>query len=729
MAKRLVLYLCISFFTFHLCAEDRPKVGLVLSGGGAKGFAHVGVLKVLEELGIPIDYIGGTSIGSIIGGLYAIGYNADDIESFIQKQDWEFLLSDEVDRGHIPYFEKLEMDRYNISLPVKWWRVEVPNNVIKGQNVINKFSELTFGYHDITDFSQFKIPFFCVAADLETGKEILLDHGYLPECMKASMAIPGVFRPQEIEGYYLVDGGVINNFPVDRMKEMGADIIIGVDLSSGLKKKEELNSIGSVMGQLVSVMGLTKYEANKQQCDIYMNPDLHEFTASSFTASAADTMFIRGEQAAYQVYEQLLELRKQLGTQAPPKKSMKTPSTDTTFVVKNIVYEGRAQKDHFYLEGKLGLQPNSEISLDDINNGIANLYGTLNYELISYRLVGGKEKTLILNLSESSKNTLNMGVHYDNVNHAAMLLNTTFRKGAGSGARISANLKLSRLPGFDIQYTVDRGVKPGFEAGFEYHNLNFTQINEDQDFIVDLDFSRFWLGTHIVAKDRFTLGLGLFSQNTIVKDIYTNNDSTINASYYSRGTDITYRMFINFDNRDNIYYPTKGTRFVTEFRVITDNLYEYKNQLPILSGSLAYQKSFKLGRRFTMHPSAYGRFTYATYQVPTTYQTFIGGTLQTDYFNSQIPFYGMRFLSYPVLHAAVGAFRTDFEFLPKNHVGAIFNMGFYSQDNSFVNNTDMIYGIGLNYSYDTFIGPFDVWITASNQQRDLYTFLSIGYWF
>ena len=250
----------------HVHAQQvRKKVGLVLGGGGAKGAAEIGVLKVLEEADIPIDYIAGTSIGAIVGGLYAIGYNAAELDSLYRNQDWLFLLSDQVKRKSESFLSKDEREKYIIHVPLSEERkVTLPSGYVKGQNVVNLFSKLTVGYHHVDDFSTLPIPFRCVAIDLVDGKEVVLSSGSLPMAMRASMSIPGVFAPVEWNGMMLVDGGALNNLPADVVKEMGADIIICVDLSTGWKKKEDLKSASAVVDQLIRYNGSVQIQKEQE---------------------------------------------------------------------------------------------------------------------------------------------------------------------------------------------------------------------------------------------------------------------------------------------------------------------------------------------------------------------------------------------------------------------------------------------------------------------------------
>ena len=250
------LLLFIQAAAIPLHQEKRKKVGVVLSGGGAKGMAHIGALKVIEDAGIPIDYIVGTSMGAIIGGLYSIGYTPQQLDSMVRKQNWQFLLSDHIERREMNLMEREAEETYVISVPFSKNAIkEVTGGLIKGHNIDNLFSELTLGYHDSISFDSLPIPFACVSENLVLGEEYVFREGILSTAMRASMAIPGVFTPVRLNDMVLIDGGVVNNYPVDVARQMGADVIIGVDVQSELRPGEELNNTGTILAQLVELMG------------------------------------------------------------------------------------------------------------------------------------------------------------------------------------------------------------------------------------------------------------------------------------------------------------------------------------------------------------------------------------------------------------------------------------------------------------------------------------------
>ena len=225
--------------------QKKPKIGLVLSGGGAKGLAHIGVLRVLEEQGIEVSYIGGTSMGAIIGGLYATGYNAHQIDSIFKTTDYDALIQDYIPRSSKNFYEKRNDELYALTLPFDKMRIGIPRALSKGLYNFNLISRLTHNVRHIKDFNKLPIPFLCIATDIETGQQVLLNKGSLPQAIIASAAFPSLYMPVEIDGKLLIDGGVVNNYPIQEVKNLGADIIIGVDVQDGFKDRKGLSHSGS----------------------------------------------------------------------------------------------------------------------------------------------------------------------------------------------------------------------------------------------------------------------------------------------------------------------------------------------------------------------------------------------------------------------------------------------------------------------------------------------------
>ncbi|MCI6618917.1 MAG: patatin-like phospholipase family protein [Prevotella sp.] len=322
-----VLLLCFALAFSLLSLSETPqkrlKVGLVLGGGGAKGAAEVGVLKVIEQLGIPIDYIAGTSIGSIVGGLYAVGYRSDRLDTLFCSQDWAVLLADRdvrlrdrvlTERDGVTYIFGFPVSRKNSK------HADPAFGMVKGDHIMHSLDSLTFNMRDPIHFDSLPIPFRCVATAFPSQKEIVLSKGNFARSMRASMAIPGVFKPVKMGNEWLFDGGMMNNLPVDVVKAMGADLVIAVDLSQNEQtpRDEYLKDlgIGGMIGWVVARPDIDKYMANCQIADVIIRPDLGGYGVTSFSQASMKAMIRLGEQAAIRQKSALLQLKQRIfGTQ------------------------------------------------------------------------------------------------------------------------------------------------------------------------------------------------------------------------------------------------------------------------------------------------------------------------------------------------------------------------------------------------------------------------------
>lgn len=331
--KRIILYLllistCLSVYALppsNKKTGKRLKVGLVLGGGGAKGAAEVGVLKYIEQSGIPIDYIAGTSIGSIIGGLYACGYRSADLDSMFTTQEWISLLLDRNDSVADNFITKKDGVTYVLGFPIKRQKnkddfSEVysgSGGTLVGDSVVALLDRMT-GRTDSISFDDLPIPFRCVAVDVKRLKEVELSSGRLSVAMRSSMAIPGVFKPVRRDGMILIDGGALNNLPVDVVRRMGADVVIAVDLTQNKREarnktmKQKKGFIPTLLQWVNKRPDLEKYNENRNNCDVYINPDLKGFSAADFNAEKIQAMIERGEKAGKKALGDLKKLKKRV---------------------------------------------------------------------------------------------------------------------------------------------------------------------------------------------------------------------------------------------------------------------------------------------------------------------------------------------------------------------------------------------------------------------------------
>ncbi|MBN2597203.1 patatin-like phospholipase family protein [Labilibaculum sp.] len=722
----------ISFLNFAQSATDslpnkaRPKIGLVLSGGGAKGFAHVGVLKIIDELGIPIDYIAGTSMGGLIGGFYSIGYSAADIEKIILSQNWEDLLSDNVSRKFVPIYEKKDFERYILSFPIKPKGIQLPSGIVRGQNVINLFERLTIEYHDQTDFNKLPIPFLCIATDLETGNAVVLDKGYLPLAMRASMAIPTYFSPVEIDGKLLADGGMINNFPVKELIKMGADIIIGVDVQSGVKSKKELKSLLDIINQTVSLMALNNFKDNLKYCDIYIKPKIDEYTVGSF--QDADSLIHRGEAIAQTFIPTLLDLKKKYNLEKTKLKTYVPPCDSSTYFIKDIEVEGLNEVSYSLLYGKLNLEMNSKVSLRKLQDGINRVYGSRYFDRVDFHMKGTEEKTLLISVKERTTKRFNVGLHYDSDNNAAVLLNTTFRNKLKSGSRLSFDLKLAENPRFKTTYTIDNGLKPGLNVEAEFNDSEVYAFEDGKKLAsYDFNYLKFDVNTHSILRESYSFGLG-----GKIEYYNINSEFTIPGEVDARDEDyfFTYYAFLNLDSHDKAYYPKTGMSLYGEYKLVTNNGFELDGMnRPASVAYLKFQKAISLSSAFTVYPKFYGRVVWGK-NIPNFYMSYTGGIDQTDYFDIQMPFVGLERMEMASINSFV--FRADFQYelFRNNYLILKTNAGKLVEDvNDALTHGEWIKGIGLTYSYNSLIGPIEISLMYSDKKNGISNYVNLGFWF
>jgi len=708
--------------------KERPKIGLVLSGGGAKGFAHVGVLKVIDELGIPIDYISGTSMGSIIGGFYAIGYSAVDIEKMILSQDWDKLLADEVSRKHVPFLAKQNYERHVLSFPIKPKGIELPSGIVKGQNVINLFERLSIEYHNVDNFRKLPIPFVCVATDLETGEAVILDKGYLPEAMRASMAIPTVFSPIEIDGKLLVDGGMVNNFPVKEVVEMGADIVIGVDVQAGPKSKEELNSFLDVINQTVSLMSLKEFKKNIDFVDVYIKPDINNYSVGSF--DEADSLIRKGEEIGRTFIPAFKDLKDKYKLKKNKIKKYKPPVDSTSYYVKNIEFEGLNEVSISLLSGKLNLDTPGEVSLYQLQKGINRGFGSRYFDHVDFKMVGNKTKSLQVRVKERTTKRFNVGLRYDSDNQAGVLLNTTFRNKLRSGSQLSFDLKLAESPRFVTTYSIDNGLKPGLTLQAEYNDWEVNAY-EDGEKVgnFDLDYVRLDINTHSILKESYSVGIGVKAEYYKVASNFTmvnipENETNEDDFFFS------YYAFLRVDSHEKAYYPKKGVSLYGEYKLVTNNGASLDGmERPASIAYLKFQKAISVSPALTIYPKFYGRVIWGK-NIPDFFMTYTGGIDQTDYFDIQIPFVGLDRMEMATTNSFV--FRSDFQYelFKNNYLVLKANFGKLTDDvNNSLDEGEWIRGIGLTYSYNSLIGPMEFSLMYSNKKEKVLNYVSLGFWF
>lgn len=729
--KYFGLFFIVILLFFQDGYAQRKKVGVVLSGGGAKGVAHIGVLKVLEEAGIPIDYISGTSMGAIVGGLYAVGYDANALDSMVRVQNWPFLLSDKVYRFNLPFSVKESNEKYLLSLPFSQKKgLSVPAGFVSGQNIYNLFSDLTVGYHDSISFKNLPIPFACVAANMVNGKEVVMDRGVLPLAMRASMAIPGVFAPVLLDSMVLVDGGISNNFPVDVAKDMGAEITIGVDLSTGLKDAEGLDNIMGIVDQLTSFMGMANYAKNTKAVDLYMNPDLKGYTAASFTPEAIDSMIMRGERVARANWDKIIELKEKIGLKedenASPHLNNKFLRTDS-LVIGKIMIEGVKEKDEKWILRLFGVKEFSVITMDGLHKAITFLYGTGAFSNVSYSLNGDQIYDLTLRLKEKPASSLNLGFRFDSEEMASILLNTTLSHRALRGSRLSLTGRLNKNPYVLVDYSFGSTFlrKLGISYMYKYNDINLYDHGDKID-NVTFSYHRGDINMSDIYLRNFKFQIGLrYEYFKYKSDLYNSDYVAENLS--SQGL-LSYYASAHFETFDKKYYPDKGVSFKAEYSLYTDNMVNYKGKTPFSALTADFEPAVRLTRRVYLMPALYGRVLIGE-NIPAPYLNCMGGEVAGRYLNQQLPFYGIHNLELFQNSVMVGRLALRYRLGMRHYL--IFTGNYAKQTENFFDllKGDDIWGGAVGYAYNSLIGPISFTFDTSNWDKSLGFYFNLGFYF
>uniref|UniRef100_UPI0040268EFF patatin-like phospholipase family protein n=1 Tax=Prevotella sp. TaxID=59823 RepID=UPI0040268EFF len=709
----------------------RKKVGLVLGGGGAKGAAEVGVLKVLEEADIPIDYIVGTSIGGIVGGLYSIGYDAADIDSLFRNQNWLFLLSDQAKRESESFLSKDEKERYMIHLPLSRERkVSLPTGYLKGQNILNLFSKLTVGYHHVDDFSTLPIPYRCVAVDLVDGKEVVLSSGSLPMAMRATMSIPGVFAPVEWNGMMLVDGGALNNLPVDVVRDMGADVVICVDLSTGWKKKEDLKSASSVVDQLIGIMGQTKYRKNKVDADIYINPQLKGYTPASFQPEAIDSMVERGKQAARRQWGELMALRDSIygcGSDTVSKRFMPhEPLHTEAYPIANIRIEGIDGDEKQWVRKKIVLQEHSRVNTDDIDRTLAMLQGLNIFSRVEYRLTNDEPYDLVFMLEPREDSRLNIGARFDTEDLASVIANISNNQQFATNHHYSLTGRISRNPYLEMKYAYGNlfGAKIGISYRMAHYDFDLYADKHKLDALEFLSHSFAGFYTRDIGNFRLKSGVQ-FDYYHYHSDMFERD-----GSIQTRSSDhfLNYFASVVMDTYDRRYFPTRGSRIQVQGILHTDDGIHYADGNPFGEAAFQGECAVRLNSRFYLLPKLKSRFLFGS-SVPAIYQNYAGGAADGYYLPWQVAWESAQHVHLLERNVVTGQLGFRYRVKGKFYLTALGEYGKEARKFSHILIGDDLWGGALRASYDFVLGPVSIQANYSSLGKNVGFYINAGFIF
>ena len=709
----------------------RPKIGLVLSGGGAKGFAHIGVLKVLEEAGIKIDYIGGTSMGSIIGGLYASGYNASQIDSIFKKTNFDELINDYIPRSSKNFYGKKNDELYAIVLPFSNFRVGIPEALSKGMYNYNLLSSLTRNVRHVRDFNKLPTPFLCIGTNIETGEEVLLNKGNLVQAMMASAAFPSLFTPVEIDGKLLVDGGVVNNYPIKEVRNLGADIIIGVDVQDDLLNRKSLKNATRILVQITNLQSIDKMKKKIKDTDVYIKPDIRDYGVISF--DKGEEIIRKGEEAAFAVYEKIKTLTDETTFYKKPKLKI----ASDTIQINKINSEKLDNYTREYIRGKLRFKPGSTITYDDLKAGMNNLDATQNFSAISYCLQPAENKDdLDLVLRENPTQTyLKLGLHYDGLYKSAILLNLTHKKTFLKNDVTSLDIILGDNFRYDLNYYVENGfnISFGFRSRLNQFNRNVTNsfsslITESSGSLINVDFmdvtNQAYFQTIFVQK--FLMGGGLeYKYLKINSPTLSNAQNIIEKSNY-----FSVFGYLKYDSLDSKSFPHSGVYFSTEVQTYLASSDYTKQFKPFSTAKAEIAFVDRLFRKATFKIEADAGFNIGSDSVP--FFDYILGGYGYNKINNFNYFYGYDFLSIAGNSYIKSALTLDYEIFKKNHVNISANYANLGDD--IFTTVDWISmpkysGYAVGYGLETIIGPIEIKHSWSPEMTKSFTWFSIGFLF
>ena len=764
--------------------NERPKVGLVLSGGGAKGAAHIGVIKYLEEAGIPIDYIAGTSMGSIVGGMYALGYSSDEILEIISNVDWDRLISNQVDRRKISYSNKHESRTQSVTIPfsvgtdqeelqARSFKNSLPTGIVSGDNLINLFNSLSVGYSDPVDFNDLPIPFLCVATNVLNGEAEMLDKGVFSKSLRASMAIPILFDPVRIDETLYADGGLVNNFPAEQCRAMGADYIIGVSMSPGLEDDpDNLSSILSQVAQLKTIITDKEYDNYHTLCDIFISPDLKGVGMLSFDAESVARVTESGYEAATMKEAEFMALKEKLSVGTAPQRA-ESPSAKKAvnilqekILISGIEMDGVEKDMEKWMRRKCTVKVGDYICKDDIDKSVSIYYGSGNYDSITYTLHKDStiENAYILKFKfvENPPHDIGFGFRFDSQDMLSVLLHMGINRNRMSGFKADVSAKLGGNQWLNANLSFGHMLYPRINFAYNFRNSELDTYDMDE-LVMNMKFLQHKFRLYLSENYSRTVSVGIGFEAEFLtprKVMYLHYDA-IDMDSKPVNT-IGSFAYLHYDNLNKASFPTRGVTGKINF-TWKDMMFSSNRTSPLGYGSLVF--GFEgyvpvIEDRLVIVPQMYGSFLFGkgavngisdswnpifNGPVPAypSMNNVIGGTEMGRYIDQQLPFIGVNRISLAFNNVAI--LRTDIRTrLFRNHyLTAMFNYArssidfsnFFNEHEQFVwenlydYNASNWWGAGIRYSIDTKLGPLNFDISSSNISKRVNLYFSIGHYF
>ena len=706
--------------------KSRPTVALVLAGGGAKGASHIGVLKYLEEKGIPIDFVAGTSMGGLMGGLYAMGYSATDIDSIVRSIDWNMMMSDNIPMDFYTYTRKMYKGTYVLDIPFTKldFKKSLPSGILYGLNVYNMMSALSVGFQQKMSFLDLPTPYCCVATEIVSQKEKHWTEGSMVDAMRSTMSIPGYFMPVRVDSMILSDGGTKNNFPTDIAVAAGADIIIGVELTMP-RDYQKVNNVADILMQTAQYSGgLEAHNRNVKNTTIYITPDISGFGTLSFGSEEIAVLINRGYREAAKHEREIDSIAQIVGRGGRILHNKKAINTaETKVLITDVLYEGMSHKEQEYIDRKVRLKLNEYYDQHDFELSQAIIYGTMAFSQVSYRLeedgIGGYR--LIFKCEKRPQNSIGIGLRADSQDWFAALINGGFGRNKIFGSLCDVTLRLSMSPYLKVNwyYLPRKGLKFGISAKTLYRTLIGT-VDHEYDFQY---CERLWQN-----EARAYIASTRWSQVNLLAGVrieYMPYYFLISPDNISSGTVWNWRnyhhyvyMRFTYDHENTRYFPDRGLRVTAS--------YDY-DLLNTHFAAAGIHGVIPVCKFFSIIASANGRYIFGESDRNSFMNNYVGGIMPGRYYEQQIPFIGYNAVSDRKNLLTVADLELRFKFAKKCYLSAI---GAAMHDGSSLEDMKSQHAVlaaGLQFGYNSKFGPLLANLHWNSMFNKVGFYISAGY--
>ena len=715
-------------------SNTRKKVGVVLSGGGAKGMAHIGVLKVLEKAGIPVDIVTGTSMGSIVGGLYAIGYNANSLDSMVRVQDWSYVITDKEDLRNQSLSDWKKQNTYFFTTGMTIGKKDMnAGGIIRGKNLAELFNQLCVGFTDSLDFTRdLPIPFACAATDIITNDEVDFHSGRLPQAMRASMAIPAAFSPVRLGDKVLVDGGLKNNYPADLAREMGADIIIGVTVQGAPKTAEDMGGAMSIISQIVDVNCKNKLDENLAITDLHLTVDTKGYNAASFSLAAIDSLVRRGEEEAMRHWDEIVALKQRIGIDDTFRPVILHPLRPEVMTEKHriidITFENMTPQDEKFLRQKFHLNRTDSIDAKLQQELTTSMRMDLFYQTADCRLNFNPDGVrVILSAGNRKSVQFHAGFRFDSEEYAALQLglDIPLKTAVPMNTEITLRLGKRMMARGEITGHPRSFTRPKFTYSF-YRNDIDVYVEGDRDWNIRYNQSQAELTPFNFDLRHFNLQIGVRWDYMHYRSKLGSETSTQvelgNEHFFS------YRARLKFNTEDSWNFPTRGARFNAEYAYLTDNFAKLDGQTGMSDVSANWRMSFTFGQRFTLQPMVYGRLLLGDV-VPPVFGNTLGGDWFGHYVEQQMPFAGIGNMEYVEKQFVAAQLQAQERIGTKAYILLRVAAAQKAHELKELFDYRTLIGVQGAFYYNTMFGPVGATVGYSNRTKEPYFYLNLGYEF